>query len=82
MKGEGQDILIFRNFLRLKDIFSQIKQISYNVSTTEKRYPAPEAMTKQELQELTKTYLALGFDIEEIYKEWKKIYKEYGESTK
>ena len=37
---------------------------------TKKRYPAPEAMTSDEMATLTLTYLALGAEIEDIYKKW------------
>lgn len=81
MNKEAQDIKQLQRLIKLKNLFAQIKQLSWNVSTTEKRYPAPEAMTFTELEELTKLFLALGFDLESAAKEWKKFYKEYKEEN-
>lgn len=77
MKDDSKDISNYRRLLQLKDIFARVKQISWNASSTEKRYPGPEAMTPSEMEELTRTYLALGYDIEELAKEWKELKKQY-----
>ena len=77
MNKESQDIKQLKRLIKLKNLFAQVKQLSWNVSTTEKRYPAPEAMTSAELKELTKLFLALGMDLEAAAKDWKKLYKEY-----
>ena len=72
---ETTDITLYSKFVRLKKIYASIKEISFQVSQAEKRYPAPESMTKEELNALIKVYLALGFDLEELVKEWKRVYK-------
>lgn len=41
------------------------------------RFPAMESLTEKEIDELVKVYLALGFDLETITKEWKVIYGKY-----
>ena len=79
MNKEAQDIKQLQKLIKLKNLFAKIKQLSWNVSTTEKRYPSPEAMTYEELEELTRLFLALGMDLEDAAKEWKKLYKEYNE---
>ena len=33
-----------------------------------------EEMTEEQMEQLRRDYLALGLDIEDIYKEWKKVY--------
>ena len=34
------------------------------------------------MEQLSKVFLAMGFDIEEWIKDWKKIYKEYESESK
>ena len=34
-------------------------------------------MTVTEMKQLSKVFIAMGFDVEEWVKDWKKIYKEY-----
>ncbi len=77
MNKEVKDIKQLQRLIRLKNLFAQIKQLSWTVSMTEKRYPAPEAMTFTELEELTRLFFALGSDLESAAKEWKEFYKEY-----
>jgi len=62
---------------RLISLFQRISQISWTFDQTRKRYPTPEMMTEVEVEALTRVFLALGLDVEEIYKEWKKEYAEY-----
>ena len=71
------DIDIFSRLQKLISIFQRINQLSWTADQTRKRYPAPEAMTIQEMESLTKTYLALGIDLEDIYKEWLEEYKKF-----
>ena len=71
------DIEIFTRLQRLITLFQRVNQLSWNSDQARKRYPSPEAMTTEEMNSLTKMYLALGFDIEDIYKEWLKEYKTY-----
>lgn len=73
------DIEIFTKLQRLITLFQRVNQLSWTADQTKKRYPAPEAMTRSEIEQLTKTYLALGFDIESIYEDWKKEYKQFNE---
>lgn len=67
----------FRWLVQLNTLFQGVKQLSWTFDQTSKRYPTPEALTALELRQLVKTYLALGFDIEELHKKWKKLYTEY-----
>jgi hypothetical protein len=39
-------------------------------------------MTTEEIEALTKMYLALGFDFEEAYKAWKSYYDDYVKKSK
>jgi len=80
--SEVKDIELFNELNRLKAVFQAIGEISYTANQTKKRYPAPEMMNTREMQSLVKFYLALGFDIEEAYKKWKKIYDKYKEEHK
>lgn len=72
------DINKFSRLQRLISIFQRVNQLSWTSDQTRKRYPAPEAMTDEEIEALTRSYLALGMDIESVYKDWLKEYKEYG----
>ena len=67
----------FNRLQRLVNIFQRINQISWSADQSRKRYPTPEQMTDEEINSLTKLFLALGLDVEDIYLEWKKLYKEY-----
>jgi hypothetical protein len=74
--NDKKDIIAFTKLNRLISIFQRISQISWTSDQTRKRYPAPEMMTSEEMQALTRSYLALGFDIEQAYQDWLKEYKE------
>jgi hypothetical protein len=71
------DIEDFKRLQKLISLFQRVNQLSWTADQTRKRYPAPEAMTLQEIKSLIRLYLALGMDIEDIYKEWKEEYKKY-----
>jgi len=77
MINQVQDIQKFTKLQRLISLFQRINQLSWTSDQTRKRYPAPEAMTNEEVEALTRSYLALGMDIEMIYKEWKNEYDTY-----
>ncbi len=76
------DIEIFTRLQRLITLFQRVNQLSWNSDQARKRYPSPEAMTNDEMLQLIKMYLALGFDIEAIYEDWTKEYKEYKDENK
>lgn len=80
--NESLDITHYRKLLRLTSIFQRVNQISWSADQTKKRYPAPEAMTIEEMTNLIKTYLVLGIDIEDIYKDWKREYDEFKKDEK
>ena len=62
---------------RLLNVLARVRQTSWNINQTKLRYPGPEAMSSEEIKAITKVYLALGFDLEEAYKEWRELYAEY-----
>lgn len=78
--SELADMQSFKRLLKLLNLFQKVKQVSWSIDQTTKRYPAPEAMTSDELEALFRAYLALGFDLEEVTKEWKEFYKEYNDN--
>ena len=80
--SELQDIESYKRLIRLLNLFEKVKQVSWNISQTKNRYPAPESMTKVELDTLFRFYLALGFDLEQVYKEWKEFYDEYSKGNR
>ena len=63
--------------MRLIKILQGVKQLSWAYDQTYKRYPAPEALTKSEIEQLQRIYFALGYDLESLSKEWKTLSKEY-----
>ena len=75
--NELQDIELFQQLNELRKIFQKVGELSYTANQAKKRYPAPEAMTSDEMEKLVRMYLALGLDIEQIHKDWKKIYDRY-----
>ena len=75
--NEQKDIELYTRLQRLTSISQRINQLSWTFDQTKKRYPAPNMMTTQEMEALVRSYLALGYDIEIIYQDWKKEIKEY-----
>lgn len=71
------DIELFSRLQRLISIFQKINQLSWVADQTKRRYPTPEAMTPEEILSLTKMYLTLGMDIEDIFEAWRKEYEAY-----
>lgn len=71
------EIELVNHYIELRNIILRVKNISYNISIFEKRFPTLEGMTKEEITTLNQFYLALGFDLEDIVKDWKKAYKKY-----
>lgn len=63
-------------------VMSKISRLSYLADKAKQRYPGIESMTEEEMKSLTRMYLALGFDFEEAYKDWKKFYKDYKKNEK
>ncbi|GIW70250.1 MAG: hypothetical protein KatS3mg101_0997 [Patescibacteria group bacterium] len=76
--SETQDIEKYTKLQRIMNIFQKISQISWWYDQAKKRYPAPEAMTTDEIDKLTQYLLTLGDDLEDAYKDWKKEAKNYG----
>ena len=77
-----KEINYYSFLMRLRLLFKLIKQISWSIDQTEKRYALPEAMTPEELEKLTELYLDMGREIEDINEKVKKIKKEYLKTEK
>ena len=43
-----------------------------DIRSNPQRYPNPELMTQQEVDALTKLYLALGFDLKQMADQWQR----------
>jgi len=71
------DLEAYERYRQLQTLIDHIKRVSFYANETQKRYPYAEAMTQEELEQLTRIYLAMFLDVEDIYKEFKKIYAEY-----
>lgn len=80
--NETEDINSLSKLMRLIQVMSKVSRVSYLADQAKQRYPAIEQMTKDELEALTRLYLALGFDFEDAYKEWISLYEEYTKETK
>lgn len=72
-----KEIDSFTTLIKLLNLFQKVGQLSWNSNQAKNRYPAPEAMTKEEVTALTRLYLALTIDLMELGKEAKKIKNEY-----
>jgi len=68
------EIREYRDLLELVNLFARLKQLSWTINQTQKRYPELESLTNKEVKELIKFYLSFGFDVESVYEDWKKIY--------
>lgn len=79
--NETEDINALSKLMRLTQIMSRVSRVSFLADQAKQRYPNMERMTKDEIEALTRLYLALGFDFEEAYKDWKRLYDEYTKST-
>lgn len=75
--SELADLESYQKLMKLLNLFQRVKQVSWTIDQTTKRYPAPEAMTSEELETLYRAYLAIGFDLEQITEEWKEFYEKY-----
>ena len=62
--------------LRLRAIYKRLSQLTWTVKTIEDKYSI-ETVTSEKTETLLKNYLELGSDLEEAFKDWQKIYKEY-----
>lgn len=80
--NEIKEIDSFARLQKLISLFQRVNQLSWTSDQTRKRYPAPEAMTQEEIEALTRLYLALGLDLEDMTKEWAEMYKEYKKNEK
>lgn len=76
------DINAFKTFTDIQNIIDRIKRISFYANQTQQRYPLPESMTQEELRALTRVYLALYLDVEQVQKDFKKLYNQYNEHAK
>jgi hypothetical protein len=72
----------FARLQKLISLFQRVNQLSWTSDQTRKRYPNPELMTDEEVEALTRLYLALGFDLETMAKEWKEMYDNYKNNEK
>lgn len=68
---------LLTTYYEFKDIYSAIKNLSWQISGFEKRFPLPEAMTDKELQDNIDAYIALYSKLEEIAEMWNKVYGKY-----
>jgi len=66
----------FSTMLRLRAIYKRLSQLTWTVKTIEDKYSI-ETVTSEKTETLLKNYLELGSDLEEAFKDWQKIYKEY-----
>ena len=68
---------LLTDFYNFRDVYQIIKNISWQISNFEKRFPMPEAMTDKELQMHVETYIALFSKLKEAIKLYRKAYKIY-----
>ena len=68
------DIEKVGKLLKIKTIFQHLNQLTWSATKFGKRYPEVEFMTIEDIIQLYRTYLAFGLELEDIYKEWRKLY--------
>ena len=76
MNEVKSEISQYALLMKLTGLFQRINQASWTANDAKKRYPAPEAMTNQEVEQLTKFYITWLEEIKEITKEVNKVLKE------
>jgi hypothetical protein len=73
---------LLQKFLQLRSLYKRLQQVSWTVTSTEKRFPPFEEMNNEQLEEVLRIYLAMTFDIEDVAKEMNKLYKQYQNDKK
>ena len=73
---KANKVNLLTTYYSFKDVYSLVKDLSWKVSSFEKRFPLPEAMTDQELKDVTAGYIALGSKVSELVEMWEKAHKE------
>lgn len=74
-KNEKVDIELL---YRLRGQYKRLDQITWTIRDAQERFPV--GIPENELQ-LTKIYLAMLFDLEDITQEIKELKKQYGQKT-
>ena len=65
------------SYYKFRDIYSLVKELSWQISSFQKRFPLPEAMSDKELQDNIDAYIAMYSKLDEAVKRWNKTFKEY-----
>jgi len=63
--NEFNEVDYFRKLLKLRTIFKQINQISWNITALEKRYPLG-AITDTEIKGLLNSYIEYTNDVKKL----------------
>ena len=65
----------FQLLLSLRACYKRLSQLSWTISTTEKRFPT-ELLTPEDEKQLIDTYLALMIDVKDIAEDLEKLKKQ------
>ncbi len=63
-------------YLKAKSLIQRIKDISFTASQLEQKFPQ-RTLDRERREWMFRTYLAYKFDLEDILKDFEKLYKEY-----
>ena len=80
MKDKKSEIEVAADLLKTKAIIRQLQQVSYSSKGMEQRFPEIEFATQSGMVEYIRRNLALKYDLEEVLKDFNKMYKKYGNS--
>jgi len=70
----NDEIKSFQKLLRVRTIFKQIGQLSWNISKLEQRFPV-DSLTSKEIKSLANSYKEYFLSIQNIYDELKDEFK-------
>ena len=77
MNNMKDELYSYQKLMKLISLFQRVNQVSWTASQTKNRYPLPESMTPEEIKQLSRVYVALSTDIEDIAEEIKLLGKDF-----
>jgi len=71
--NETEEIKLYKQFDNIRNVMGMIKNLSFRINSTEKRYMAPEALRPDEMKQLIIVYRTFGDEILKLAEEWQKM---------
>ena len=74
-----RELQLFRLLTKIVKVMQGVKQASWSIDQTKHRYPNPEDLTPEEMEELLRNYLAFVVELKSLAEEGNEIYGEYNQ---